>query len=326
MFRTLSWTWSWCAVLAALLLGVSFNLQAQSTVAVPALQARVTDLTQTLRPEQRAALEARLAQIEQRKGAQVVILMVPTTQPETIEQFALRVAEAWKIGRGRSPGTGVAPAPVSAIDDGVLIVVAQSDRRMRLEVGYGLEGALPDAVAKRIVSERMAPRFREGDFAGGLMAAVESIAERIEGEALPPPAPRAGEPGTGGSDAAASTSVGDLLPMILVAGMFGLLASQILGRLLGALLGSGLGALGSAVFLGSWGWAVPVAVALFILILLMGGVRGAPRGMRSAGGRRSAAPWVLPGGGGWGGSGGLGGGGFSGGGGGFGGGGASGDW
>lgn len=295
-------------------------------VAVPPLQARVTDLTATLSTEQKSALERRLAQFEQRKGSQIAILMVPSTQPEPIEAYSMRVAEAWKIGRGRTS----AAAGAVAIDDGLLIVVAQSDRRMRIEVGYGLEGAIPDAVAKGIVSDLMAPRFRDRDFAGGLNAALDALMARIEGESLP--APRLGggnadgsQAGPGGPESAGDWQ-SDLLPAVLVGLFVGLVTSQLFGRFLGGLIGAGVGGFGAHAVMSSWLWSTPIALILFVLVLLMGGVRGHGRGLRSAGGRRGAAPWVIPSGGGWGSGSGDGGGGFSGGGGGFGGGGASGDW
>lgn len=300
----------------------SLSSTARAQMAVPPLQGRINDLTATLTPPQREALERKLAQFEQRKGSQIVILMLPSTQPEPIEAFSIRVAEAWKIGRGRLSSATTA----NAIDDGVLIVVAKDDRRMRIEVGYGLEGAIPDAIAKRIISEHMTPRFRQNDFAGGLDAAVQALIARIDTEVLP--APQQGQAGPSSANATELSQDGllsALLPVILVAFFIGLVASQILGRFLGASLGAGVGAYAGASVITSWIWLAPVALILFVLILLMGGARR--RGVRSVGGRRSSAPWVIPGGGlggGWGGSGG--GGGFSGGGGGFGGGGASGDW
>ena len=145
-----------------------------SEVALPTLTERVTDLTGTLSADEKASLTASLTALEKDKGAQVAIVMLPTTQPEAIEQFSIRLADAWKIGR-------------KGVDDGVIIIVAKNDRKMRIEVGYGLEGAIPDAIAKRIVAEQMGPRFREGDFAGGLKAAVATLDKVIRGEPLPAP-------------------------------------------------------------------------------------------------------------------------------------------
>ncbi|MBL8491613.1 MAG: TPM domain-containing protein, partial [Rhodocyclaceae bacterium] len=138
------------------------------SVAIPRLAARVTDLTGTLTAEQRASVEAELAAFESRKGAQIAVLMLPTTGPEPIEAFGIRLAETWKIGR-------------KGIDDGVILIVAKDDRRLRIEVGYGLEGALNDATAKRIVSDTITPAFRQGDFAGGITAGLRAVMAVIDG-------------------------------------------------------------------------------------------------------------------------------------------------
>ncbi len=159
--------------------------------AVPRLTGRVVDLTSTLSANERASLEQKLAALEQRKGSQIVVLMVKSTQPEAIEQFSLRVAEAWQIGRGKT-------------DDGIVVLVAKDDRRVRIEVGYGLEGAVPDALAKRIVAEQITPHFRDADYAGGLNAGVDALTKLIDGEPLPPPAAqaarRSGDRGNGGNN------------------------------------------------------------------------------------------------------------------------------
>jgi uncharacterized membrane protein YgcG len=151
---------------------------AQDLQPVPALHARVTDETATLTAPQRTSLEAKLAAIEQRKGAQVAVLMVSTTQPETIEQYATRVFDAWKLGR-------------KDVDDGVLVIVAKNDRHVRIEVAYGLEGAIPDAAAKRVAHEYMSPRFAAGDFSGGIDAGVDALTALIDDEPLPAPSARA---------------------------------------------------------------------------------------------------------------------------------------
>ncbi|HUO69001.1 MAG TPA: YgcG family protein, partial [Gammaproteobacteria bacterium] len=175
-------------LLAAAVALCALPLAAQQPV--PRLSGRVVDTTSTLASSERAALEQKLAALEQRKGSQVAVLMVKTTQPEAIEQFSLRVAEAWKIGRGKT-------------DDGILVVVAKDDRNMRIEVGYGLEGAVPDALAKRIIAEQITPHFRDGDYAGGLNAGVDALAKLIDGEPLPPPAAQPvrnrGDGGNGGN-------------------------------------------------------------------------------------------------------------------------------
>ncbi|HYG44910.1 MAG TPA: YgcG family protein [Bordetella sp.] len=149
--------------------------QPAAPATVPTLQARVTDMTGTLDAARRQALDQRLAALEQRKGAQVAVLMVPSTAPDTIEQYATRVFDQWKLGRKNT-------------DDGVLLVVAKDDRALRIEVGYGLEGAIPDAMAGRIIREQIVPHLQAGDFAAGIDAGVAAIEKLIDGESLPPPA------------------------------------------------------------------------------------------------------------------------------------------
>jgi uncharacterized protein len=148
--------------------------QEHPLVAIPPV-ARVTDLAAVLSAPAKASLEATVATLEKDKGAQVAILIVPTTQPEDIAPFATRVFDAWKLGR-------------KGVDDGVLLIVAKADHSMRIEVGRGLEGAIPDVSAKRIGSDIMAPFFKKEDYAGGISAGVEAIAKLVRGEALPPPA------------------------------------------------------------------------------------------------------------------------------------------
>ena len=279
MFR---WLAALCFALLPLL-GWSAN-----EVALPALTERVTDLTGTLSAEDRAGLTASLTALEKDKGAQIAIVLLPTTQPESIEQFGIRLAEAWKIGR-------------KGVDDGVIVIVAKDDRRMRIEVGYGLEGAIPDAIAKRIVAEQMAPRFREGDFAGGLRATVATLDKVIRGEPLPAPVVQTAPSGADSGDA--------LTFLLIVFFMAGVIRSM-------------FGLLGSLAVSGAAGW---LAWTLFTSLGLAGGaallafalsfIRLGRGGWQSGGG--------FPGGFGGGSSGG---GGFSGGGGGFGGGGASGNW
>lgn len=255
-------------------------------VSLPPLKARVTDLSGTLDSSQQAQLEAGLAALEKEKGAQVVILLLPSTQPETIETFSIRLAEAWKIGR-------------KGVDDGVIILVAKQDRRMRIEVGYGLEGAIPDVVAKRIISEHMAPRFKQGDYFGGLQAAVEQVGHLIGGETLPPP--KAPEPQSDPWDQAIPIA---MVCIFIVGGIL----RAVLGRFLGASASGGIAFLGAWLLIGSLLAAAVIALLTFLFTLM--GNRGS--GLN------------LPGGGGW--SSGSAGVGFSGGGGSFGGGGASGEW
>ena len=163
----------WLVALAFGLFGLA--ALAQSLLAVPALTAHVIDTTATLNSTQQQSLEEKLATFERDSGAQVVILMVPTTQPEDIASYGNRVGNTWKIGR-------------KGIGDGLLLVVAKTDRKVRIEVAKSLEGAIPDLAAKQIIDEAISPHFRQGDFAGGLDAALDQIMARIKGEALPAPA------------------------------------------------------------------------------------------------------------------------------------------
>src|SRR6266850_4291826 len=193
------------ASLVALMLCWAFA--ALADVAVPPLTGRVVDKTATLSSSDIASLDRTLKDFEARKGSQVAVLIVPTTQPETIEQYSLRVAEQWKIGRKK-------------VDDGAILVVAKDDRALRIEVGYGLEGALNDATASRIIREVIVPRFREGDFFGGISAGVDRMMRVIDGEPLPAPA-KAAPPADGG--------VLQFLPVLLI---LALVAGAILRRLL----------------------------------------------------------------------------------------------
>lgn len=269
---------------------------AAAAIAVPPLKSRVTDLTGTLNEQQRSALEQTLAEFEARKGSQVAVLLVPSTQPETIEQYAVRVEEAWKLGR-------------KGVDDSVLLVVAKDDRKVRLEVGYGLEGVLPDAAANRIIREDILPRFKQGDFYGGLRAGTDRIMRTIEGEPLPPPR---------NSGGGASQHFNWFVPVLI----FVFVAGNILRSLLGKFIGSGV--VGGIVGFGAWLILGSLAIGLVVGLLAFGFglVAGAARpGLGRYGGYY----------GGWGGGfggrgGGFGGGGFSGGGGRSGGGGASGGW
>jgi uncharacterized protein len=261
-------------------------LAAWAQVAVPELSRRVTDLTATLSAEQVATLEGKLAAFEAQRGSQIAVLLVPTTQPEDIAQFGIRVAEQWKIGRER-------------IDDGVILIVARDDRKLRLEVGYGLEGPIPDAIAKRVIAETITPHFRADDYYGGIDAGVTQLMRLIEGEQLPPPAAER----AGGDDAS-------FLPLVVG----GVIAGWLLSMLMSRPAAGGLAALGSGVVGALLMGLTPVL--LFIAIFVFMGVAG---GFRHGGG------WTS-GGGGFGRGGGFGGGSWGGGGGGFGGGGASGSW
>ena len=279
-----------------LLLALLCCTAAQAEVAVPTLARRVTDLTGTLDAGQKQVLENKLAAFESRKGSQIAVLMLPTTQPEDVAQFGIRVVDAWKLGR-------------KGVDDGVLLLIAKDDRKLRIEVGYGLEGVLNDATSRRIVSEIITPFFKSGDFYGGIDAGVDAIIKVVEGEPLPPPAQHAST--QSGSN---TNGLGNMLVTGFFVFMIGnIILRQMLGRLPSGLIVGGLiGAL-VWVILSSLAWAVGAALAAFVFSLIFG-----------LNGRGSSFPAGWGGGGG--GGGGFGGGGFSGGGGGFGGGGASGGW
>jgi uncharacterized protein len=278
---------------------------AQDVLPVPALTARVVDQTATLRDADRAALEAKLAAFEQKAGSQLVVLLVPSTAPEDIASYAQRVADSWKIGRRE-------------VGDGLLVVVAKDDRRVRIEVAKALEGAVPDLAAKRIIDSAITPAFRAGDFAGGLDAAVDALSQRITGEGLPAPEQRRRGGGRGGG------LDFEQLAIFLFA------AVPVIGAVLTGMMGRKLGALATGGAAGAIGWVLTASVLLGIgvalLALLLVGVLGiGAAGRRGRGGM--VGPPIIWGGGGGGGGWGGGGGGFSSGGGGdFGGGGASGDW
>ena len=292
---------------AAAWLSFAPGAQAQQLAPVPPLSSPVTDTTGTLTPDQAAALEAKLRTFEQAKGSQVAVLVVPTTQPEVIEQYALRVAEAWKIGRER-------------VDDGAILIVALDDRKLRIEVGYGLEGALTDATSNRIIDEDIVPAFRRGDFYGGIETGVDRMLRVIEGEPLPEPELR--------SPAQRFDGLFQLLPFLFIFILVvGSVLRRKLGRVGGAFATGGLVGLLTWVMVGVLGIAF-VAGVLAFLFALLGGIGGGGGGP-SAGGdnwysRRHGRGWGYPGG--FGGGGGGFGGGWSGGGGSFGGGGASGGW
>ena len=282
---------------------------AAAEVAVPPLTGRVVDLTGTLSSDFIGQQSARLKDLETRKGSQVAVLIVPTTQPETIEQYSTRVTDAWKIGRRK-------------IDDGALLVIAKNDHKLRIEVGYGLEGALTDVSARRIIDEVIAPRFKTGDFEGGIAAGLTRIIGVIEGEPLPAPQPEASHEVDAG-----------LLNFIF--SPFGLLAYVAIASIMRGILGRLLGSTATAGLVGGVAWwllgslAVSgiIGVAAFFITMFADSILGA--GLQAGGNSRRSGGY----GGGWsGGGGGWSGGssssdsGWSGGGGSFGGGGASGSW
>ena len=263
-------------------------------VAVPPLTGHVIDQTGTLTAEQKAALEQTLAAFEARKGSQLAVLMVGSSAPEEIEQYALRVAEQWKLGRKK-------------VDDGAILVVAKNDRAMRIEVGYGLEGALNDLTSKRIISETILPRFKILDFYGGITAGVDQVIRVVDGEPLPAPSAR---PSQGIGD------IGDVpqyAPMLFIVALaVGGVLRATLGKVPGSLVTGGVVAVIAWFVVGAISMALVAGVVALFVTLLGGGMLGHGLGGYYGGGGR--------------GGGGHGGGGFRGGGGGFGGGGASGRW
>jgi uncharacterized protein len=272
---------AWC-----MLLVFAGSAQAE-LVTIPPIQSRVTDLTQTLSPDQQSQLETKLTQFEQQKGSQIAILIVPTTQPEDIAQYGIRVVEAWKLGREKE-------------DDGLLILVAKNDRKMRIEVGYGLEGPIPDLVAKRIISEVMAPKFRQGDYYGGLNDATDVVMRLISGEQLPAPAQTQNTAG----------GISGMLPLLLIGG---LVLGGILRGIFGSFFGGALtgGAIGMLAWILGGGLLLAIIFGIVAFFVTMMGAFGLGQlgGLGGFGGGYGGGRDI-----------------FSGGGGGFGGGGASGDW
>ena len=297
------------AALAALLLGFTLSASgqpasddagaAQGLQPIPKLTARVTDLTGTLTAGQQNALEQKLAAFESAKGSQFGVLIIPTTHPEEIEQYSIRVVDAWKLGR-------------KGVDDGALLLIAKDDHRTRIEVGRGLEGVLTDALTNRIQDETLKPAFRQGNFYGGIDAALDQMMKLVQGEPLPPPEEK-WQPRRHGSG-------GGALPLILFAVFAGSVVLRgIFGRTLGSVL-TGAGA-GLLTLVAGYAIALAVLAALggFLLTLLGGLGRGSGWSSGGFGGGFGGFGGGLGGGG-------FGGGGFSGGGGGFAGGGSSGSW
>jgi uncharacterized protein len=284
-----------------MLLAVALVASAQTLQPIPKLEARVTDLTGTLTAGQQAELEQKLADFEARKGAQIAVLLVPTTAPEAIEQYSIRVVDAWKLGRKR-------------VDDGALMILAKNDHTLRIENGYGLEGVLTDAASNRIIEDTMVPLLRQGQFYEAINAGVDQMVRLIDGEQLPPP-----ERGWQANHPLHWRAFSNLLPFLIVGFLIGSrVLKSLFGRTAGAVLtgaGAGLVTLALTQVLGA---AIGIGVLSFLLSILLGAAGG--------------GGWTSGGLGGWGGGfggggfGGGGSGGFSGGGGGFGGGGASGSW
>lgn len=299
----------WALLFLLALLAAAGLASAQALLQVPELNARVIDQTGTLDAIQRKGLDDKLAAFEQKKGSQIVILMVPTTQPEDIASYANRIANAWKIGRKQ-------------VGDGILVIVAKDDRRVRIEVAKTLEGAVPDLAAKQVIDEAITPKFRAGDYFGGLQGAVDQLTARVSGEALPAPAQRESPQQRGGGS---GFDFFDLAIFLFIAvPIASTVLRGIMGKKLGSLVtGGGVGAIAMALTS-----SLVIAGIAGVIALLFSLFSGAgPFGT----GRRHGGPVIFPGGfggggGGWGGGGGGGGGFSSGGGGDFGGGGASGDW
>ncbi|HEY3809111.1 MAG TPA: YgcG family protein [Steroidobacteraceae bacterium] len=280
---------------------VGAGAHAQALQPVPKLEARVTDLTGTLTAEQQAQLEQKLRDFEARKGTQIAVLLVPTTQPEQIEQYSIRVAEAWKLGRKQ-------------VDDGALLILAKNDRALRIENGYGLEGVLTDAATNRIIEDTMLPMLRQGQYFAAISAGVDQMMRLIDGEPLPPPDVHWQQQ---------RPPHWNNFPLLL----FGfLIASNVLRGLFGRTLGAALSAGGTVLVVYLISQAILLAIGAGVVALLAALLFGLGGG-----------GWRSGGFGGWGGNvggfggfggfgGGGGGGGFSGGGGTFGGGGASGRW
>ena len=271
---------------AFLALALCWSFIAGAQIAVPPLTGRIIDQTATLTAEQKAFLVQTLTAFEARKGSQLAVLLVSTTAPETIEQYALRVAEQWKLGRKK-------------VDDGAILVIAKTDRALRIEVGYGLEGALNDATSKRIISEIITPPLKQGDFYGGITSGVDQIIRVIDGEPLPAPN---GKP----ADSFAGIGQYGYVIFILVLVVGGMLRS-VLGKVPGAIVTGGAVAAVAWFFAGAISIALGAGVIALLFTLVSGGMGGHGMGGFYGGHGRGGF-----------------GGGFGGGGGGFGGGGASG--
>lgn len=288
------------ALAVLILLACLARFAQAADVPVPQLQSPVTDQTGTLTADQRNQLDQRLRAFEAKKGTQIAVLIVPTTQPESIEQYSMRVVEASKLGRRK-------------IDDGILLLIARNDRAVRIEVGYGLEGAVPDVMANRIIEQVIVPRFRASDYYGGIDEAVTRLIALVEGEPLPEPEREPAAPSGQG--------IGSFLPILLMLVFVG-------GAILRGVFGSFGGAAVTGGIAGVIAWlltsatviAIGAGVLAFIFTLMGGGGGGGWSNRRGWGGGFGGF------GGGWGGGGFGGGGGWSGGGGSFGGGGASGRW
>ena len=251
------------ATLLALLL--CWASVALAVVAVPPLVGRVVDQSGTLTSGDIASLNQTIRSFEARKGSQIAVLIVPTTDGEAIEQFSLRAAEAWKIGRKK-------------IDDGAVLVIAKNDRHLRIEVGYGLEGALTDVTTKRLIDEEITPKFKTGDFAGGVAAGVNKMIRVIDGEKLPAPEPPHWQ-NTGLFDLNDLFNPFLLIPVLL----FGGLMRNFLGRLVGSAVSGGLVTLIAWYLFGSL-LAGAIAGVITLMIVMFGEAITAPTSGRGGSG------------------------------------------
>jgi uncharacterized protein len=267
-----------------LLAAIAFGVRAE--IAVPPLKSPVTDLTGTLSTADVSALQQKLLAFEQRKGSQIFVLIVPTTQPETIEQYAIRVADTWKPGR-------------KGVDDGALLVVAKDDRTLRIDTRYGLEGVLNDATSKRIVDDVIVPRFKAGDFAGGINAGVDWMIRLVDGESLPAPTPSRPTPGNMGN--LESLFVIGFILVVVVGGIL----RHVMGRVPAAGVVGGIAGIAAWLIVGAVAVGVIAAVVAFVFSLAAGN-----SGLPMRGGRGGGWGGGFPGGGGgWSSGGGWGGGG-----------------
>ncbi|MCB1315078.1 MAG: YgcG family protein [Leptospiraceae bacterium] len=278
-----------CMLVAA----VWHPINAQDLIELPELTGRVVDQTGTLTASQQQQLAGKLKEFERAEGSQVVVVIIPTTEPEAIEQFTIRLAEAWQIGR-------------EDVDDGVILLVAKDDRNLRIEVGYGLEGAIPDAIAKRIIADIIVPHFKQDDYYAGIDAGVDAILARIKGEPLPEASGELSDEGGSAGDGMSTYASGAVVIIGFIVGIF-LRATGSMGRqIVGAMI------FGAVVFVVAFLvlWLLSQSLYYAFLGFMFAAFAGRGRGGGIGGGGFSSG----------------GGGGFSGGGGSFGGGGASGSW
>ena len=269
---------AWLAWLLVALVPAAWA-QPAPQAAIPALDAPVVDTTSTLDAASVQRLVAQAQALQQRKGSQLQVLVVSSTGPDSIEQYADRVFQAWKLGRG-------------GVDDGVLLLVATDDRAVRIETGYGLEGAIPDAVANRVIQEYLVPKFRAGDYAGGIEDATAMLVKIIDGEPLPAPVSR--------NRPVREPRDGRWLPALFIAfvvaqvlrGLMGGLSRPVRAPLVASAAGGAAWLVSSALPVGMLG------VAIGLVVSLLGSTGGGfARGGGAGGGSWGGGSW---GGGSWG--------------------------